>query len=660
MASPPHPRIEEKEDYWTKALEPLGLTADDIGFDLRELEALGGDTCGLPQLPLWLEKPLQLPRYAEFYQNWYPQQLEKETPGHDVLMFLSGSAGGRVRRGYYYEPLAPFRRQAKEPEALVAAMESLYRATGKRFGGLTRTRVKRCQAMLPPLLREAVALLVFASAESFQWHTLAFTSFPLKQRRALAPRLWELANAETLGPPDRELLSLYQDVDFAYLYSGALDISEAMDDACRLVQSVTDPSPLTLDIHIPTPLGRLVISPQGGQLYEDEDYFLVLDLQGNDTYRTAGSVSHPDKPISLVIDVQGDDRYEAVDDKAPSAGAAVFGYAMVYDLAGNDTYQGGFMAQGCGTFGVGMLFDCAGDDIYSVTQCGQGAGNGGIGVLIDRAGRDRYELLQSGQGFGFTRGCGLLLDTGGDDYYLADDTRILFPSSQTQEHNTSAAQGYGTGFRDDLVTGHSLGGGLGMLIDTAGDDRYEAGVFSQGAGYWYGAGILADRSGNDTYRGVWYTQGSAAHFGIGVLWEGGGSDSYQASMHMSQGAGHDYSVGLLFDEAGHDVYQSASHSLGMANANGIGLFLDRMGNDVYQGGNGFNFGGAQLGMEDRTLRDVGFSLGVFLDLGGNDTYNKPYCGNNKHWLLPDWKDPNLLFPAEQGVGMDAEWPVLQE
>jgi len=56
-----------------------------------------------------------------------------------------------------------------------------------------------------------------------------------------------------------------------------------------------------------------------------------------------------------------------------------------------------------------------------------------------------------------------------------------------------------------------------VLLDAGGSDKYSAGLFAQGAGYWYGVGLLLDEAGNDSYEGVWYVQGSAAHFAVGIL-----------------------------------------------------------------------------------------------------------------------------------------------
>src|SRR5207237_547578 len=68
--------------------------------------------------------------------------------------------------------------------------------------------------------------------------------------------------------------------------------------------------------------------------------------------------------------------------------------------------------------------------------------------------------------------------------------------------------------------------GIGILIDCAGDDRYD--VSEAGLGYGlFGVGILDDWSGDDQYFGVSETQASATA-GLGLLVDRAGADTYTA------------------------------------------------------------------------------------------------------------------------------------
>jgi hypothetical protein len=295
----------------------------------------------------------------------------------------------------------------------------------------------------------------------------------------------------------------------------------------------------------------------------------------------------------------------------------------------------------------------AGNDAYDGYAFVQGAGLAGIGALIDREGRDQYACFYEAQGFGAVKGFGLLLDALGDETYTAHPTPIEFPSPQTAERNVSMAQGAGYGRRADYSDGRSWAGGVGMLIDVQGNDRYTCGVFGQGVGYWGGVGMLIDLQGDDVREGTWYVQGAAAHFAIGYLEDRLGNDRTLAAMNMAIGAGHDFSIGYYIDFAGNDEYNAPSLALGGANANGIGIFVDLAGDDLYQArSKDANFGRANP-IGRGTLRERGFALGLFLDAGGNDSYppGVEFAGNGRNWII--WAVQNER-PAESQLGLGSD------
>jgi hypothetical protein len=440
-------------------------------------------------------------------------------------------------------------------------------------------------------------------------------------------------------------------VDMKALFAGAQDLAYAVDQALPELQKFEGTEKFAFRWE--TPLGWVEINGAGNDSYPaGVRRLLTIDTGGDDVYGGGGATLAADNPVSVLIDLRGNDRYQSSDKKSPSFGAGVLGYGILVDLAGNDTYSGVAFSQGSGAFGVGCLLDLGGDDRYTARLHAQGAAQFGIGILSDISGRDRYEGMQAVQGFGYTKGFGLLLDLAGDDEYIADDTHIEFPSAQTAQHNTSLAQGCGMGRRADYLDGHSLAGGIGVLLDAGGSDKYSAGMFAQGAGYWYGVGLLLDEAGNDSYQGVWYVQGSAAHFVVGILVDGGGDDHYRATMNMAQGAGHDFSLGFLLDKSGNDHYDAPNLSLGAGNANGIGIFWDMAGDDTYRTQGGTTMGGANY---DATgLRGSMLCLGIFLDTGGGkDNYpsNVGHTGNNKLWTQPARPGVPEKAPA-RGVGLD--------
>ncbi|HTQ09274.1 MAG TPA: hypothetical protein VMI31_04315 [Fimbriimonadaceae bacterium] len=380
------------------------------------------------------------------------------------------------------------------------------------------------------------------------------------------------ARSYDLGPHTLDLIDKF---DLAKLAKAAAMIAKAVED----VQG-RRPSKAPFEFSWPTPMGRIEISGGGNDRHDLDGALLVIDTGGNDSYTAT-----PDKSgFSSVIDFQGNDTYK-------NCGEAVLGVSEIFDLAGDDTYIADNSGDAAAAFGVSLLYDRSGKDIYRCRDLGEGAAVDGIALLIDRAGDDDYKCHSMAQGLGGPKGFGALIDNQGNDKYVADDTKIDNPSPQTAEHNTSLAQGCGFGRRADPGDGHSMAGGIGLLLDGTGNDSYRCGVFGQGVSYWYSRGALIDFGGNDSYDGVWYVQGSAAHYSLGVLLDLGGNDTYLARMHQSQGQGHDYSIGLLHDFGGDDSFEcQGGASLGSGRWNGLGLFLSDGAKTTFKGGGGDSFG----------------------------------------------------------------------
>jgi len=290
--------------------------------------------------------------------------------------------------------------------------------------------------------------------------------------------------------------------------------------------------------------GRVVIGTRGDDVHQlaparGGRVSVLIDPGGNDEYRGSDLALHG---FSAIIDLAGDDRYTM---DGAGLGAALAGASLLIDFAGNDSYEAKFFAQGAAAFGFGALLDLGGDDRYRVEAWGQGFGIGdGVGLLWDRAGNDRY--LAGGVPDRFNRAGGL-----------------------------SGAQGAAFGHRGQLA------GGIGILRDDAGDDAYEAQMFAQGLGYYYGLGVLWERGGNDRYRALQYAQGNGVHQAIGVLREESGDDRYDLAVIYGQGMGHDVAFGALVDLAGNDDYRAHDAAQGAGTGNGIGLLADRNGADRF-------------------------------------------------------------------------------
>ena len=405
---------------------------------------------------------------------------------------------------------------------------------------------------------------------------------------------------------------------------------------------------------------EVLVCGTGAQQVFDE-YSLIIDLGGNDTYYGSHAVPRSfSDPISAIVDVAGNDRYSG-GSGAFNLCCGLFGIGAVFDMSGDDEYSGGQSSIASAWHGSGILVDYEGADEYDTNvQNGywaQGAARAGLGLLMDLAGDDSYDCLQYSQAFGGTLGIGAIVDVSGSDTYNAEGVY-----SDPFYTNVAFAQGAANGRRADSGTGgdgRSLAGGIGILVDGGGNDDYWGPVYVQGCAYWWSLGILEERGGNDTYRCWEYSMGSAPHMAIGCMVDLSGDDLYNTFDVQEQyrylGHARDGSIGIFLDGDGNDQYLVNRLSGGSGDLNSIGYFWDRYGDDTYYAStNSQSFGAAASRSPDGTFRDSMNNIGVFLDTEGLDEYIfaepgvGPNCADSKEWQ-------HQSRPYFYGYGIDMDW-----
>ena len=373
-------------------------------------------------------------------------------------------------------------------------------------------------------------------------------------------------------------------------------------------------------IEFDTRYGKVCVGDESVQHYSG-DIFMVIDYGGNDIYNiTKKGTSN----FTIILDYGGNDDYHLPKNRISPYAA---GANLIIDFAGDDYYDAGSWALGAGLFGIGILWDKRGNDRYFGDTFTMGAGCFGYGLLRDDDGDDTYSAALFSQGFGFVRGVGILYDKEGKDHYFAGGKYkdVL----RYSDHYLSLSQGFAYGLRP------YMSGGIGYLIDVAGNDTYESDIFGQGCSYWWSLGILTDGGGNDKYLSYQYAQGAATHMTAGMLYDAGGDDLY-SSKGVSQGCGHDYAAGILYDVSGSDSYMAYDLSQGAGSANGIGIIADLAGIDAYLVKNNVNTQGY-----GNPRRDYG-SIGIFIDVGADkDSYAGGPAADSTWWTDSEW-----------GVGID--------
>ncbi|MBK7090148.1 MAG: hypothetical protein IPH59_00245 [bacterium] len=617
------PSLVSAQDFslFDSAMAQVGLTSEDISFDQDEMATWGGDTWRLSYFTMFHKNPLKLPKYGLM-------NLESFKTECGNITALVANAGRKidcpVRRSLIGDPLEQYAR------ILDSLPQSAWSSNQK---SLAEPQFAK--------LRSKIDLLYALIDDDKSLFTSAFDDVePNKHRRQIFD--YFLADSQSHNDLVEDLATT---VDFNRMIGGAEDIAEALRRLSDSLEYCAFPDSRQ---EFPTKHGLIVIGTANNDEYSFQSPpLLILDPGGNDTYRISGfPVSYP---LSAVVDVDGNDLYISADSTFPGIGGAVLGMSVVIDKSGNDYYDAKNVAQGCGIFGVGVVMDNSGRDTYRAKTYTQGAAAFGAGVFSDSTGNDSLYCWMNSQGFGYTMGCGFCINYSGDDVYIAEDSILFSPGQQTQEHNSSLSQGVGFGKRADYIDGHSWAGGVGILCDVSGADKYSAGLFAQGCGYWFALGMLLDGAGDDDYYSAWYTIGSGAHFAIGYLDDFAGNDRYNATMNMSIGSGHDFNIGYFNERSGNDTYLAPGLSLGGGNFQGIGIFHDWLGDDNYTTIGGFNLGGARGLVQG--ARAYLRTFGVFVDGGGNDTYSEPRVSNSLRWISPK-SDSTKADPFEIGVGID--------
>jgi hypothetical protein len=392
-----------------------------------------------------------------------------------------------------------------------------------------------------------------------------------------------------------------------------------------------------------TQAGWIVIGGRGSNTYRDggQKVALLLDLGGHDTYAGFAAPVNETQGIGVVLDLAGDDVYEA----GPlGLAAGRLGVGMLVDVAGNDQYRLEAGSGGAGFAGVGLLVDREGDDRYVGSRFTQGAAIGGVGVLFDVSGNDDHSSFGYAVGFGGPLGIGAVVDLAGDDayrcgnHYASGYNRLDAPDAKPGEARYQYdCFGIGAGVGQRLLPKQEppvvedVAGGIGLVLDREGNDRYAGSNFSQGVGYYFGAGIIIDEHGDDAHDGARYGHGAAAHFGVGLFADRAGADRYGSTGPFYNGAAAwDHSVALAIDDGtDYDIYDlSRSTGLGVADHRAWSLFVDAGGRDRYAVPAGL--GSAGHG-----------SVSGFFDLGGDDQYESA-MPVRQGAVLPR-KEPGGLF-----------------
>lgn len=723
-------------DLFEKALAQVNFAPEDVRISPNDLGLWGGNKYQLKLLNLFQDNPWKISAYSRSLGNGILKNLATVTaegkPQAPNLGAIVTSAHQKldcgVRLGLTGDALAADKARIEElgDNALAVALSELTHDPPETYSGVPlkpaptpapavteavppakpapakpdsdRLTSAQMYAEIPPEVRDAAALVLFAVPRALRYRDLGLTQ-PILALGLDPQQVYDRVYDFTISTFEEEdnttgneviddtadmllLESLMDNVDWNLINTGAALMTVVSQDAEQMLAydkdgKALDWSDKPFDFAVRTPLGIVSLHGSGQAGYEGEQHLLALDTDGDDSYSSVAAIFDYAHPVSICIDMNGDDKYQMARTDQPSSGAGIFGYGILIDAAGADSYRGAYAAQGCGIFGTGLLADYGGNDDYYAYGNSQASGSFGTGLLIDVAGDDRYEVYKYSQGFGGTRGSAMLIDCAGNDVYYANMKDHFNGGLYGPTHHVHFCQGSAFGRRADFTDGHSWAGGFALLLDGGGDDSYEGDCYVQGNSYWYAVGMLIDKGGNDVYRAGQYSQASAPHFACGILQDEAGDDRYVIGIRQSMGHGRDWSLAWFEDAGGNDWYQGARTTLGVSHVNALSFFWDRAGDDTYIA-KGPSFGESEIEVSG-SPRDWLMTLGMFVDGGGKDRYyllpgDESYEGSNtftgdvteemlstmtpldfagdgKMWVKTA---PTAESPGWAGVGIDAE------
>jgi hypothetical protein len=558
-------RGSEPDCGWLEARVDASLAPDPVRLDASPTRNR--------QLPLFrrlMRQPLAAPCVAN---NLLDEARRTAADAHGLFRWVAGIGGVET----VTRPPAPADpdQATRDIDPLAAGIAWMKPATVAQ--GIAWPPPLPNAAALPEPLRTEIGRALEAMGEAHRQLGRALARLPA----GLTPSMLreQLAPGGDVPDHDVDLRRLLPLLDREALAAGMLELVAA---AQRLHRFVLTAATLPqVAWRLDTPLGAVVVDTTGrDNTHRLAAPLLVLDVGGNDRYEfeAAPAAGH----LALVLDHGGDDRYLARTAGADPS-AATLGYGILWDTAGDDLYEGTEFAQAAALFGAALLRDDAGNNRYVGAAHAQAYALGGIALLDSSVGNDEYVAQTHAQASAGPEAVAVLIDRGGDDRYTLGNSPLIRPSPQLPTHNTSMGQGAGRGLRAATEGGPSAAGGIGMLVDLAGDDRYTAQVFAQGAGFHEGLGMLIDAGGTDRFDAAWYAMGAAAHQAAGVLLKrGGGNDRYRATHFTSLGAAHDLSVAAFLDDGGDDDYALGDLGFGASHDDGVAFFVDLAGADRYE------------------------------------------------------------------------------
>lgn len=314
---------------------------------------------------------------------------------------------------------------------------------------------------------------------------------------------------------------------------------------------------------------KVAIGGSADDLHEARDVHLCIDFGGANRYtgRYGAGIGYS----AVVIDYGNGTRAEAGD---ATLGAGILGVGIARFEGAQNILRAGAVSFGCGLAGVGILKFERATSIEGRTLT-LGAGLAGIGLVVAGKENDRLRCAYRGLGVGLPQGLGWVVNLGGDDSYFGTSSQSLKGRSGRVRSDSLAFSG---GFSE---VGAPFAGGMGLVSDLAGDDRYESGDRSLSFAEYGGATSLFDEGGDDIYQGGDSSIAVAHEEASAYLHDLSGSDLYLAPEGHSIVRAGESSNAILFDRAGEDRYVGSPSAVKTVAPVATEILFDAKGSNLF-------------------------------------------------------------------------------
>lgn len=279
-------------DPFDRALAQVALSKNTARFNPLDLQLYGGGDYRLPFFDSLHLDPWRVPFVVGTLRRDCVQNAGNVA---SLISTASLRLSEGTRRTLISDPTEPLKRKAdglKKP--LREATEAVYRAGGQSFP--QRAPWLTQIDTVPMQIQKPVAYLLLVMVEARRWRDFAFREvFNRDNASSLYEMLCQPISAAE-GMQDifnTAYWRLMRQTDLKALFAGGHDLMLVIEQVIAELQKASSPNGFRVDI--PTPWGIVALHDGRTDTYHRQNYLLIVDTGGDDTYLgVGGKDTYPD------------------------------------------------------------------------------------------------------------------------------------------------------------------------------------------------------------------------------------------------------------------------------------------------------------------------------------------------------------------------------